>query len=89
MQLFPVRPEGDPDRRALAPHRPDARLNAPIVATLPGPTQVFVQCQKQGDTVTAEGHTNNWWSRLRDQGGYISNIYIDHPDAQLPGIPNC
>jgi hypothetical protein len=69
--------------------RADARLNAPIVATLPGPTQVFVQCQKQGDIVNAEGHTNNWWSRLRDQGGYISNIYIDHPAAQLPGIPNC
>lgn len=69
--------------------RVDARLNAPVVTTLGGPTRVFVSCQKQGDTVTAEGHTNNWWSRLRDQNGYISNIYIDHPAAQLPGVPNC
>jgi hypothetical protein len=43
----------------------------------------------QGDTVTAEGDTNNWWSKLRDQGGFISNIYIDHPDPQLPGVPTC
>ncbi|MFF1418513.1 M23 family metallopeptidase [Streptomyces sp. NPDC058280] len=69
--------------------RADARLNAAVVTTLPGPTNVTVVCQKQGDTVTAEGYTNNWWSKLRDQGGFISNIYIDHPSAQLPGVPTC
>jgi Peptidase family M23 len=69
--------------------RSDARLNAPVVTTLPGPTSVWVTCQKQGDTVTAEGYTNNWWSKLRDQGGFVSNIYIDHPDPQLPGVPIC
>jgi hypothetical protein len=69
--------------------RSDARLTASIVTTLPGPTQVFVTCQKQGDTVNAEGTSNNWWSKLRDQGGYMSNIYIDHPDAKLPGVPVC
>lgn len=69
--------------------RADARLSAPVVTTLAGPTPVFVLCQKQGDTVNAEGYSNNWWSRLRDQGGFISNIYIDHPAAQLPGVPIC
>jgi hypothetical protein len=69
--------------------RSDARLSASIVTTLAGPTQVFVTCQKQGDTVTAEGTSNNWWSKLRDQGGYMTNIYIDHPDAKLPGVPVC
>lgn len=69
--------------------RADAYLSSPIVTTLPGPTQVYVECQKQGDTVTAEGYTNNWWSKLRDQGGFVSNIYIDHPDPQLPGVPTC
>ncbi len=69
--------------------RSDARLNAPVVTTLAGPTSVWVSCQKQGDTVTAEGYTNNWWSKLRDQGGFITNIYIDHPAAQLPGVPVC
>jgi hypothetical protein len=35
--------------------RSDARLNASMVTTLAGPTSVWVTCQKQGDTVTAEG----------------------------------
>jgi len=69
--------------------RSDARVSASVVGTLAGPTQVTVICQKQGDTVTAEGYTNNWWSKLRDQNGFISNIYIDDPNAQLPGVPLC
>ncbi|GAA5217581.1 M23 family metallopeptidase [Streptomyces sp. BB1-1-1] len=69
--------------------RADARLASPVVATLPGPTGVRVLCQKQGDTVNAEGYTNNWWSKLRDQNGFVSNIYIDHPASQLPGVPLC
>ncbi|MGW5306301.1 peptidoglycan DD-metalloendopeptidase family protein [Streptomyces griseoluteus] len=69
--------------------RSDAYLSAPVVTTLAGPTSVRVLCQKQGDTVNAEGYTNNWWSKLRDQNGFISNIYIDNPAAQLPGVPLC
>ncbi|MFE5667588.1 M23 family metallopeptidase [Streptomyces niveus] len=69
--------------------RADARLNAAVVTRLAGPTNVHVLCQKQGDTVNAEGYSNNWWSKLRDQGGFMSNIYIDHPAAQLPGVPIC
>ncbi|MBE1485752.1 hypothetical protein H4W31_001390 [Plantactinospora soyae] len=69
--------------------RTDARIAAPTVTTLAGPTLVHVLCQKQGDTVTADGYTNNWWSRLRDQNGFMTNIYIDHPASQLPGVPNC
>jgi len=69
--------------------RSDAHLSSPVVTTLAGPTSVWVLCQKQGDTVNAEGYTNNWWSKLRDQNGFISNIYIDDPNAQLPGVPTC
>ena len=69
--------------------RADARLSAAIVATLTGPTLVYVLCQKQGDTVNAEGYTNNWWAKLRDQGGFVSNIYIDTPAYQIPGVPTC
>jgi hypothetical protein len=65
------------------------RLSASIITELPGPTQVFVTCQVQGDTVTAEGTTNNWWAKLRDQGGYMTNIYIQDPNAKLPGVPVC
>jgi hypothetical protein len=69
--------------------RSDARLAASIVGVLAGPTQVRVLCQKQGDTVNAEGYTNNWWSRLESPAGYMTNIYIDHPNAILPGVPTC
>jgi hypothetical protein len=69
--------------------RADARLAAPVVTTLAGPTTVYVLCQKQGDTVNAEGYTNNWWAKLRDQGGFMTNIYIDDPAAVLPGVPVC
>ncbi|MCZ2525160.1 M23 family metallopeptidase [Streptomyces sp. NPDC059506] len=69
--------------------RADAYLSSAVVGSLSGPTDVVVVCQKQGDTVSAEGYTNNWWSKLRDQGGFITNIYIDHPDAKLPGVPLC
>lgn len=69
--------------------RSDAHLNSPVVTTLAGPTLVYVLCQKQGDTVNAEGYTNNWWSKLRDQRGFITNIYIDHPAQKLPGVPVC
>lgn len=69
--------------------RADAFLSSPVVNVLGGPTPVFVECQKQGDTVHAEGYTNNWWAKLRDQGGFISNIYINHPASQLPGVPIC
>jgi triacylglycerol esterase/lipase EstA (alpha/beta hydrolase family) len=69
--------------------RADARLGAAEVTRLGGPTNVFVLCQKQGDTVNAEGYTTNWWAKLRDQGGFITNIYIDDPAAVLPGVPVC
>ncbi|MQA78398.1 MAG: peptidoglycan DD-metalloendopeptidase family protein [Streptosporangiales bacterium] len=69
--------------------RSDAFLSSPVVTTLPGPTGVYVLCQKQGDVVNAEGYTNDWWAKLRDQNGFISNIYIDTPEAVLPGVPTC
>lgn len=69
--------------------RGDAFLSSPVVATLGGPTAVFVECQKEGDTVEAEGYTNHWWAKLRDQGGFISNIYINDPAAKLPGVKIC
>lgn len=65
------------------------KLSASVVTSLAGPTRVFVECQVQGDTVTAGGYTNSWWSKLRDQKGYVTNIYIDDPNARLPGVPDC
>ncbi len=64
-------------------------LSSAVVGTLAGPTQVKVLCQRQGDTVTAEGYTNNWWSKIESPLGFMTNIYIDHPSAVLPGVPTC
>ncbi|MCK8678770.1 M23 family metallopeptidase [Streptomyces lichenis] len=69
--------------------RADARLNAAVVRTLSGPTPVHVDCQKRGDLVEAEGYKNDAWSHIPALGGYVSNIYIDHPDAWLPGVRTC
>lgn len=71
-----------------AVHR-DPSTSSPVVATLAGPTRVVVDCQIRGEEVTTEGYTNPWWSHLPDHGGYITNIYIDDPAYQLPGVPEC
>ncbi|MFC9691590.1 M23 family metallopeptidase [Kribbella sp. NPDC056951] len=70
--------------------RSTPRLNGSVVHTFGGPTSVRVICQVQGDTVTAEGYTNNWWAKLNSPvTGYMTNIYIDDPNAKLPGVPEC
>ncbi|MEU6223510.1 C40 family peptidase [Streptomyces sp. NPDC047042] len=58
-----------------------------VVDTFAGPTQVSVQCQQHAESVTAEGYTNDIWSKLAD-GSWLTNIYIKGP-ASLPGIPDC
>ncbi|GHH59986.1 hypothetical protein GCM10018781_04130 [Kitasatospora indigofera] len=64
-------------------------LGAPVVTVLQGPTRVRVGCQTVGDTVTTAGHTNDAWSFVPALGGYISNIFIDHPAAWLPDVGQC
>jgi len=54
-------------------------------------TTVTDVCQAQGETVTAEGYTNNWWSQIVGPGGirgWVSNIYI-RGDAYIAGVPTC
>jgi len=65
------------------------RLDAPVVAVLPGPTQVTVSCQTRGDTVSTAGHVNDAWAFVPALGGYVSNIFIDDPAAWLPGVGEC
>ncbi|WP_175411169.1 NlpC/P60 family protein [Streptomyces sp. TRM64462] len=69
--------------------RPDPSTKNPPVTRLPGPTAVDVQCQKRGQLVHAEGYSNDAWSYLPKYRAWISNIYIDHKDAWLPGVPTC
>lgn len=69
--------------------RAQATTASSVVATLSGPTQVNVQCQVHGQTVTYDGYTNDAWSYLPDYKGYISNIFIAVSDQWLPGVPEC
>lgn len=64
-------------------------LSANVVRVLGGPTPVAIQCQRQGETVRAEGYVNAWWSYVPALGGWVSNIYVDHPAYRLPGPPDC
>ncbi|MEV1083742.1 NlpC/P60 family protein [Streptomyces sp. NPDC050211] len=68
--------------------RADASQQAPVVTTLPAPSQVRAQCQKHAQTVTSEGYTNDAWSYLSDRKGWISNIYLKG-GAWQDGIPEC
>jgi hypothetical protein len=70
--------------------RAQASTSAAVVRTLSGPADIKVRCQKHAQSVTAEGYTNDGWSYLTSPAtGWISNIYIDHPAAWLPGVPTC
>ncbi|MFD8689009.1 hypothetical protein [Streptomyces sp. NPDC059651] len=69
--------------------RAEPRLGAPVVTVLSGPTRVTVSCQTRGDLVDTAGHRNDAWSYVPDLGGYLSNIFIDHPAPWLPGVPDC
>ena len=69
--------------------RAEPRLDAPVVTVLSGPTRVQVSCQTRGDTVDTAGHRNDAWSFVPALGGYVSNIFIDHPAPWLPGVADC
>ncbi|MEU3612087.1 hypothetical protein ABZ725_07175 [Streptomyces sp. NPDC006872] len=66
--------------------RAQPRLDAPVVAVPAAPTPVTVTCQARGDRVDTAGHSNDAWAFVPALGGYVSNIFIDHPDTWLPGI---
>ncbi len=60
-----------------------------VLTRLPAGVEVLVGCQKKGQVVSVPPYTNEWWAYLPQYGGYISNIYISHPDNQLPDVPLC
>lgn len=59
------------------------------VAVLAAPTTVKIKCQTRGQRVTVGGISNDMWSFIPSLGGFITNIYIDHPAQLLPGVPIC
>ena len=69
--------------------RADANTQSDVVTTLSGPTNVRVLCQKEGENVEYNGYSGPWWSKLKGQGGFISNIFISNPNHKLPDVPTC
>ncbi|MET7295314.1 hypothetical protein ABZS79_24780 [Streptomyces griseoloalbus] len=69
--------------------RSEPVLGDNVLTRLPAGVEVLVGCQKKGQTVSVPPYTNDWWAYLPQYGGYISNIYISHPDNQLPDVPLC
>ncbi|PWI14915.1 hypothetical protein DI272_12645 [Streptomyces sp. Act143] len=63
-------------------------LSGSVVTTFAGPTAITIKCQKHGESVTAEGYTNDAWSYLPDYGGWVNNIFVQGK-AWLDGIPAC
>ena len=59
-----------------------------VAAVLSGPTAVRIDCQTHGQSITAEGITNDAWSHLPDSNAWISNIYV-HGEAWLADVPSC
>ncbi|MGC3003555.1 hypothetical protein ACPF8X_35565 [Streptomyces sp. G35A] len=60
-----------------------------VLTRLPAGVEVLVGCQKKGQLVSVPPYSNDWWAYLPQYGGYISNIYISHPDNQLPDVKLC
>ncbi|MFI7099628.1 N-acetylmuramoyl-L-alanine amidase [Streptomyces sp. NPDC050161] len=65
----------------------EAQLASEVVNTLNVPTPVHVDFQRRGDLVNADGFSNPWWAHVPALGGFLSNIYIDTPQAFLPNVP--
>ncbi len=69
--------------------RADAYLSSAVVTTLPGPTNIEVDCQKRGDRVTIPEGTSEWWAHVPALGGYVTVAYVAIPEDKLPGVPEC
>ncbi|MEU7702306.1 hypothetical protein [Streptomyces sp. NPDC039028] len=60
-----------------------------LVTRLPAGVEVLVGCQRKGQLVSVPPYSNDWWAYLPQYGGYVTNIYLSHPDNQLPDVPLC
>ncbi|WP_408995899.1 hypothetical protein [Streptomyces europaeiscabiei] len=69
--------------------RSEPRIGNNVLTRLPDGVEVLVGCQKKGQSVSVPPYINDWWAYLPQYGGYISNIYISHPDNHLPDVPLC
>lgn len=69
--------------------RADATTQSAVVGTLADAETISVDCQKRGETVTIPGASSQWWAHVPAKGGYVTVAYVDIPESQLPGVPEC
>jgi hypothetical protein len=69
--------------------RTQAATTSGAVTTLPAGVEVLVGCQTRGQQVSVPPYTNDWWARLPQYGGYMTNIYLSVPENRIPGVPVC
>jgi hypothetical protein len=66
-------------------------LSSTRVNTVPNSQETRVTCQTQGEEVVRGSLHNDWWTYLPELGGYMSNIFFEWSDNQLPAdiVPLC
>lgn len=82
----PPAPEGTPFTvyESNVNVRPTPGTSRAPVGNLGAPGTVYVVCEAVGETVTANGYTNNRWAKISSPiAGYVSNVFIQGP-ASLP-----
>lgn len=71
---------------------PGTSCNPPI-GNLGEPGDYNAICQQEGEELSAAGYTNNFWTKLSNlpgglSEGWVTNIYING-DSMIEGIPIC
>lgn len=70
--------------------RAEATTSSSVVSTLPGPTDIDVECQSWGEHVDLGGGVgSNWWAKVPSLDGYVTVAYVDVADSKLPNVPVC
>jgi hypothetical protein len=69
--------------------RDEPNTGHPELVKLPAGVEVLIGCQTRGEFVSVPPYGHDWWVYLPQYDGYISSIYISHPDAQLPDVELC
>ncbi|GGY62402.1 hypothetical protein [Streptomyces omiyaensis] len=69
--------------------RAEATTESRKLTALPAGVEVLVSCQKRGQEVSIPPYTNDWWVYLPQYGGYLTNIYLNVPENQVPGLRLC
>ncbi|MFF7458649.1 hypothetical protein [Kitasatospora sp. NPDC008115] len=68
---------------------PGPDTTQPPLTVLPAGVEVLVECQKQGESLSVPSCLNDWWAYLPQYGGYVTNIHLQSPGNQLPGVGVC